>query len=61
MNKTVTITSKNHKHQNTYGGIIYQTDFCTDYEGNRNMADRIVKDWYFDSQCKRNIGIFKKK
>ena len=31
MNRTVTITSKNHKYQNTYGGLITEYDFCTDY------------------------------
>lgn len=30
MNRTVTITSKNHKYQNTYGGLITEYDFCTD-------------------------------
>lgn len=52
MNKTVTITPKNHKYQNTYGGLICQSDFCTDYVGTRNMANRITSDWRFDEQCK---------
>ena len=55
MNKTVTITSKNHKYSNTYGGIICQSDFCTDYMGTRNIAERIVSDWKFDIQCYRNL------
>ena len=54
MNKTVTITSKNHKYQNTYGGNIYTSDFCTDYEGSRNIANRIMADWKFDQYCKKN-------
>ena len=54
MNRTVTITSKNHKYANTYGGNIYISDFCTDYEGSRNIANRIMADWKFDQYCKKN-------
>ena len=54
MNSIVTITSKNHKYQNTYGGNIYISDFCTDYEGSRNIANRIMADWKFDQYCKKN-------
>lgn len=54
MNRIVTITSKNHKYQNTYGGNIYISDFCTDYEGSRNIANRIMADWKFDQYCKKN-------
>ena len=54
MNKTVTIISKNHKYQNTYGGNICVSDFCTDYEGSRNIANRIMADWKFDQYCKKN-------
>ena len=54
MNKTVTITSKNHKYQNTYGGNIYVSDFCTYYEGSRNITARIESDWRFDRSCARN-------
>ena len=54
MNKTVTITSKNHKYANTYGGNICISDFCTDYEGSRNIANRIMADWKFDQYCKKN-------
>ena len=53
MNKTVTITSKSHN-PNTYGGNIYQSDFCTVYEGTRNIAKRIVSDWKFDEQCRND-------
>ena len=53
MNKTVTITSKNHKYQNTYGGNICQSDFCTDYT-NGNVTERIFSDWAFDKQCRKN-------
>ena len=54
MNRTVTITSKNHKYKNTYGGNICVSDFCTDYEGSRNIANRIMADWKFDQYCKKN-------
>lgn len=46
MNRTVTITSKNHKYQNTYGGLITEYDFCTDYprkDKAPSVADRILK------------------
>ena len=54
MNKTVTITSKNHRYANTYGGEIYQSDFYTDYYYSKNIADRIFRDLMFDTQCKKN-------
>lgn len=60
MNKTVTIESRNHKYANTYGGYIFASDFCTDYEGTRNIAERIINDWKFDKQCKKNIEFFEK-
>lgn len=53
MNKTVTITPKNHKYQNTYGGNICASDFFTDYEGSRKIAERIESDWRFDKSCAR--------
>ena len=65
MNKTVAITSKNHKYANTYGGNIIQSDFCTDYEGTRNVADKIVSAWLFDRSCdmqmKNSIRSYKSK
>lgn len=54
MNKTVTITSKNHKYANTYGGNICQSDFCTDYTGSRGVAASIMSDWRFDISCAKN-------
>lgn len=42
MNRTVTIESKNHKYANTYGGNICISDFCTDYEGSRNIAGTMI-------------------
>ncbi len=55
MNRTVTITSKNHKYQNTYGGNICISDFCTDYEGSRNIAERIESDWKFDMRNEKEM------
>lgn len=54
MNRTVTVTSKNRKYQNTYGGNICISDFCTDYKGSQNIAERIASDWRFDKLCARN-------
>lgn len=45
------------ENRNTYGGYIFASDFCTDYEGTRNIAERIVADWKFDKQCKKNISL----
>lgn len=45
-------TMDNH---NTFGGLINNSDFCTDYEGTRSIADRIITDWKFDMRCKKNI------
>ena len=53
MNKTVTITSKNYN-SNTYGGSIYISDFNTSYEGSHNIAERIMADWRFDEQCRKD-------
>ncbi len=53
MSKTTTYKT-NH---NTFGGVIYQSDFCTDYETTHNIAARIVSDWSFDKQCERNIEL----
>ena len=55
MNRTVTITPKNHKYANTYGGNICASDFCTDYEGTRNIANRIIADWKFDMRNKKEM------
>lgn len=43
----------------TFGGLIYFTDFCTDYRGKDErkspIADRIISDWKFDEQCRKSI------
>ncbi len=51
------IYDKQHIH---FGGIIYQSDFETDYRGKDNnngsfIAQRIVSDLKFDEQCRKNI------
>lgn len=43
------------KNRNTYGGVILASDYCTDYEGTRNIASRIAADFKFDQDCKKNI------
>lgn len=54
MNRTVTIESKNHKYQNTYGGNICQLDFCTDYTLG-NTISGIISDWAFDRACEKQM------
>ncbi len=44
----------------TFGGLIFQSDFETDYRGKDNnngsaIAQRIVSDLKFDEQCRKNI------
>lgn len=48
-----------------FGGIIYPSDFNTDYSGKCNtngssIASRIIQDQKFDEQCRKNL-IFKSK
>ena len=43
----------------TFGGIIYASDFNTDYRGKDTpngsyIADRIIGDWIFDKKNKLN-------
>lgn len=37
-----------------FGGIIYFSDYDTNYT-NGNIAQRIISDWNFDKQCRKNI------
>ncbi len=54
-------TTVNYKpNHSTFGGIIYQSDFETDYRGKDNkkgssIAQRIISDRRFDEQCRKNI------
>lgn len=46
--------------KNTFGGLIYLSDFETEYRGKTkttgsNIASRILSDWRFDKQCLQNI------
>lgn len=44
----------------TFGGLIYASDFETDYRGNDNnsswIANRIMNDLKFDECCMKNIN-----
>ncbi|MCI8993040.1 MAG: hypothetical protein HFG80_10055 [Eubacterium sp.] len=42
------------KRQNTFGGLIYLSDFTAEYGGTRHIASRILSDWEFDRQCRKN-------
>lgn len=44
----------------TFGGLIFPSDFETDYRGNDNkngssIAHRIATDQKFDEECRKNI------
>ncbi len=44
----------------TFGGLIFQSDFETDYRGKDSnngstIAQRIASDFRFDAQCRKNI------
>lgn len=57
MNRVI-IESKNHKYATTYGGRIHSADFTTDYprkETFPSWTNRIVSDWAFDNECRKNI------
>ena len=52
--------TKTHKDPARFSGIIYASDFETDYRGNDNIngsiiAQRIMADWRFDERCRKNI------
>lgn len=49
-------TGRVNTNPSTFGGIIYASDFETEYypEHGRHIADRIASDWKFDKQCKKN-------
>lgn len=51
--------TKTHKDPSRFSGTIYLSDFETDYRGKDNtngstIAQRIVTDWKFDEQCRKN-------
>ena len=41
-------TSEDH---NTFGGILYKSDFDTTYSGTHNIASRIAEAMEFDRMC----------
>ena len=60
MTETFYRTGTHNNNHTTFGGIINQSDFNTDYRGKDNVngssiAIRIVSDWRFDKKCKENL------
>lgn len=53
-NRNYYTTSSNYADHTRFGGIICASDFCTDYEGTRNITSRITSDWKFDERCRKN-------
>ena len=55
--------STNYKfNNNTFGGLIFPSDYNTDYRGKDNtrgssIAQRIISDQKFDDRCRKNIEI----
>ena len=51
-------TTGNYKTDHTtFGGTINFSDFCTDHnrsEKSKSWAERIMSDWRFDEQCKKD-------
>ena len=50
-------TTGNYKPDHTtFGGIISNGDFCTEYsqKPGEHIKD-IISDWIFDQQCKKNV------
>ena len=49
-------TSSNYINHNTFGGLIRESDFNTDFRGKdqneSSIAKRIASDWRFDKTCK---------
>lgn len=40
----------------TFGGIIWESDFCTDFnKKSGNCVERIITSWRFDKRCCKNI------
>lgn len=60
MTKTQNQTGSGNIDHSTFGGIIYASDFNTDYRKRHpiygsSIANRIVQDQKFDEQCRRNL------
>ena len=59
MAKTFYRTGIYNKDHTQFGGLIYPSDFNTDYRGKDNtngsaIAGRIISDQQFDRQCRNN-------
>ena len=57
METTTFYRTENYKpDHSTFGGIISNGDFCTEYsqKPGEHIKD-IISDWTFDKQCKKNI------
>ena len=50
MNTTVTIESKNHKHQHTFGGVIDYNAYDFPYTM-AEIDERLIHDMAFDKSC----------
>lgn len=60
MTENFYITKFNKSDHKKFGGIVYTSDFNTDYRGKDNIhgsiiADRIAQDLRFDEQCRKNL------
>lgn len=53
MTENFYMTEKFNADHTNFGGLIYQSDFNTEY-CNGNIASRITSDWRFDKKCKTN-------
>lgn len=53
MNTRNRLTDYDNSHSR-YSGLIYLSDFNTDYSETHNIASRIAADWRFDRQCQKN-------
>ena len=51
MNTTVTIESRNHKYQHTYGGLIKSRSFL--YTSMSDVTDDLISTYAFNTSCKR--------
>lgn len=49
-----TINDYDYKDTSSFGGLIFPSDFCTEYEGTRNIIGRILSDRKFDQLCKEH-------
>ena len=63
-NRTYTTRINNVDHR-TFGGIIEESDFVTDFSGklqkSSSIATRIMRDWAFDRQCEKNMQAMERK